>query len=103
MILFPFVEYWWFYAAFTAFVCCLLALDLGVFHRKAHSVSFQEATAWSAVWISLALAFNYALYHYAVWRFDNSPRLSAIAGFNSQAEARQVALEFLTGYVVEKS
>ena len=41
--LFPFAEYWWFYAAFTGFVLLMLALDLGVFHRHAHRVSFREA------------------------------------------------------------
>ncbi len=38
MILFPFAEYWWFYAAFTVFILSMLALDLGVFHRKEHTV-----------------------------------------------------------------
>ena len=41
--LFPFTDYWWAYLAFTAFVLFLLALDLGVFHRHAHEVSFREA------------------------------------------------------------
>ena len=60
--LFPFAEYWWFYAAFTGFVLLLLALDLGVFHRKAHAVSMKEATIWTIIWIGLSLAFNYGLY-----------------------------------------
>jgi tellurite resistance protein TerC len=59
--LFPFAEYWWFYLGFTAFVFFLLALDLGVFHRKAHEVSFREAATWSVVWVALALGFNYLL------------------------------------------
>ncbi len=63
--LFPLAEYWWFYAAFIAFVLMLLALDLGVFHRKAHAVSFRESAIWTVVWVALALAFNYALYQYA--------------------------------------
>ena len=46
--------------ASPAFVLLLLVLDLGVFHRTAHVVSFKEATAWSLVWVSLALVFNYA-------------------------------------------
>ena len=57
--LFPFGEYWWFYAGFTGGVLLLLAIDLGVFHREAHEVRFREA-AWSAVWVSLALLFNVA-------------------------------------------
>ena len=48
VLLFPFGEYWWFYAAFLALVLVLLSLDLGVFHRRAHVVSFRESLAWSA-------------------------------------------------------
>ena len=65
MTYFPFADYWWFYAGFTGFVLLLLALDLGVFHRKAHAVSFREASLWSVVWIATALAFNYGFYRYA--------------------------------------
>ncbi len=102
-LLFPMGEYWWFYAAFTMFVLGLLALDLGVFHRQAHDVSFKEAAAWSIVWVTLSLLFNYGLYEYARYRFSVSERLLAIPGFDPQASAEQVALEFLTGYIVEKS
>ncbi len=102
-LLFPFAEYWWFYAAFTAFVLMMLALDLGVFHRKAHAVGFREATAWSVAWISLALIFNYLLYLYSSWRFAQVPRLTSIPGFSPDAAARQVSLEFLTGYMIEKA
>ena len=49
MILFPFQDYWWFYLAFTAFVLAVLALDLGVFHKKAHEVSFKEASIWTTI------------------------------------------------------
>jgi tellurite resistance protein TerC len=89
-VLFPIAEYWWAYAAFTAGVVALLALDLGVFHRRAHAVSVREAAAWSSVWVVLALAFNYGFYRYAV------------ASFGAEAGAR-LGLEFLTGYIVEKS
>ena len=103
MTFFPFAEYWWFYLAFTGFVVALLALDLGVFHRKAHAVSFREASIWSVIWIGLALAFNFGFYQYAAWKFARDPRLLQIAGFDPEAAARQVGLEFLTGYVVEKT
>src|SRR3990172_3304625 len=46
------------WGAFTLFVLCLLALDLGVFHRKAHAVGPREALGWSLFWIALALLFN---------------------------------------------
>lgn len=72
----------WFWILFNAFVLVLLALDLGVFHRKAHAVSTKEAAAWSVVWITLALLFNIGVYF--------------VAG-------REPALEFLTGYLIEKS
>ncbi len=103
VFLFPFADYWWLYAAFTGFVLLMLALDLGVFHREAHVVSFREAAAWSAVWVALALVFNYVLYLYAAGRFPADERLMAIPGFDPAASARQVGLEFLTGYIVEKS
>lgn len=101
--LFPFVDYWWFYLCFTGFVLMLLALDLGVFHRKAHEVSFKEAATWSVVWVTLALVFNFLLYQYALWKFPQDARLMSIPGFDPAAAAWRVSLEFLTGYVVEKS
>ncbi len=101
--LFPFAQYWWFYAAFTGLVLMLLALDLGVFHRRAREVSIREATAWTAFWIVLSLAFNYLFYRYMLGAFARDPRLQAIAGFDATAAARQAGLEFLAGYVVEKA
>ena len=67
---------------FTLFVLAMLALDLGVFHRKAHEVGVRESLAWTAVWILLALAFNLGVY----------------AWFGPER-----GLEFLTGYLVEKA
>jgi len=101
--LFPFAQFWWIYGLFTLAVLALLAVDLGVFHRKAHAVSFREASIWSAVWVALALVFVYSLYQFSLWHFARDPRLAAIPGFSPADGARQVALEFLTGYVIEKS
>ena len=103
MILFPFAEYWWFYAGFTLFVLVLLALDLGVFHKKAHEVSLKESSIWTTVWISLALVFNYLFYLYAQWRFTTDEKYLSIAGFDPAAQAKMTALEFLTGFLIEKS
>jgi len=103
IILFPFAEYWLFYVGFTTFVLLMLALDLGVFHREAHEVTFKESLIWSIVWISLALIFNFLFYKYAGWKFETDPRLLAIPGFDGEAAAKQVGLEFLTGFIVEKS
>ena len=69
-------------AVFTVFVLGMLAIDLGVFHRRAHRISMREAMAWSAFWIVLSLAFNYGLY---------------------RLRGPEVGLQFLTGYVIEKS
>jgi tellurite resistance protein TerC len=100
VLLFPFAEYWWFYAGFTAFVLVVLALDLGVFHREAHEVSAREAAVWSAVWVALALLFNYLFYRYMVWHF---PQVPTLAGMDHADLARTAGLEFLAGYVVEKA
>ncbi|KAF0129169.1 MAG: tellurite resistance protein TerC [Bacteroidetes bacterium] len=71
-----------FWILFNAFVLLMLALDLGVFHRKSHEVSVKEALTWTVVWIFLAMVFNTVLYF---WR------------------GQQQALEFFTGYLVEKA
>jgi tellurite resistance protein TerC len=70
------------WAVFTAFVLVMLALDLGVFHRKAHVVRFREALLWSVFWVSLALLF-------AVWVYHDL--------------GSELALQFLTGYLIEQS
>ncbi len=103
MILFPFSDYWWFYVGFTLFILVVLALDLGVFHKKAHEVSFKESSIWTAIWISMALLFNYLFYIYAQYRFSTHERYTSIPGFDVDAQAKTSALEFLTGFVIEKS
>ncbi|WP_281503912.1 TerC family protein [Aromatoleum anaerobium] len=81
----------WMWAAFVAFVLAMLALDLFVFGgRKAHKVSVKEAALWSLVWVSLAVLFNAALW----WYLD---------GTVGRDVADSKALEFLTGYLIEKS
>lgn len=76
---------------FNLFILALLALDLGVFHRKVKAVSIQEAIIWSVVWIALSFLFNLGLF---LWVKENT---------GSSSEAMRVSLEFLTGYVVEKA
>lgn len=70
------------WGGFVIFVLAMLALDLGVFHRKAHEVPLKEALVWSVVWITLALVFNVGVYYW----FGTEP-----------------ALQFLTGYLIEKA
>ncbi len=82
----------WLWIGFNVFVLAMLALDLGVFHRKAHVISIKEATIWSVVWISMALLFNLGLYFF----WDKISPASAYS--NSEA-----ALAFFTGYLLEKS
>jgi len=82
----------WLWVGFNVFVLAMLALDLGVFHRKSHAVSGKEAVIWSVVWITLSLAFNVVIYFF----WDRMMPGSAYT--NSEA-----ALSFLTGYLIEKS
>lgn len=89
-MLFPFADYWWFYALFTLFVLAMLAIDLGVFNRKAHAVSLKEASIWSVVWVTLAMIFCFVFYQYTLGKFG--PEI-----------AKTASLEFLTGYIIEYS
>lgn len=72
----------WFWVGFNVLVLALLALDLGVFHRKAHAVGLREAATWSVVWVTLALLFGLGIYLYA---------------------GSEPGLEYLTGYLLEKA
>lgn len=72
----------WLWVGFNLFILAMLALDLGVFHRRNHTVTFKESMTWTGVWIALALIFNLGVWHFA---------------------GAQKGLEFFTGYVIEKS
>lgn len=82
----------WLWVGFNLFVLAMLAVDLGIFHRKAHAVSVREATIWSVVWISLAMLFNVGIYFF--WHV-----LSPTSTYNNS----EAALAFFTGYLIEKS
>ena len=82
----------WLWTGFNLFVLAMLALDLGVFHRKAHEVSTKEALTWSVVWISLSLVFNALIYLFWDRMMPNSSYTNSEAG-----------LAFLTGYLIEKA
>lgn len=71
-----------FWIGFNVFVLLMLALDLGVFNRKSHKISIKEAMIWTGVWITLAMCFNVFIYYW-------------------QGEVK--ALEFFTGYIIEKA
>jgi tellurite resistance protein TerC len=70
------------WAGFNVFVLGMLALDLGVFHRKSHTVTVREALTWTGVWVTLSLFFNLFIYYYF---------------------GEEKAVEFFTGYLIEKS
>jgi len=72
----------WLWIGFNVFILVMLALDLGVFHRKAHVVTIKESLTWTGIWVALALAFNVGVAYYM---------------------GNDKALEFFTGYVIEKS
>jgi len=72
----------WLWIGFNAFVLLMLAVDLGMFHRRARAISLGEAAAWSVVWVVVSLAFNLGILHW----YGKTP-----------------ALEFFTGYLIEKS
>lgn len=72
----------WFWVCFNLFILGMLALDLGVFHRSAHEVSFREAAVWTGVWVTLALTFAVGIYFY--W-------------------GQEPALAFATGYLIEET
>lgn len=72
----------WFWVGFIALVLALLALDLGVFHRKAHTFSYKEALGWSLFWIALGLLFSLFVF----WQIGT-----------------QAGIDYLTGYIIEKS
>jgi tellurite resistance protein TerC len=72
--------WWWF--GFNALILVLLALDLGVFNRRAHAVGMREALSWSAVWVTLALAFG---------------------AWVGTSMGKQAMLEFYSGYLIEQA
>ncbi|MEO5767636.1 MAG: hypothetical protein ABIS92_04740, partial [Polyangia bacterium] len=72
----------WLWGIFAGVVVTMLAIDLGIFHRKAHVIRFREAATWSAVWIGLALSFNVLVY----FRFGSNR-----------------ALEFFQAWLIEKA
>ena len=72
----------WAWVGFNVFILVMLFIDLGLFNRKAHAISYKEATIWSVIWITLALLFSGGVF----WHLGN-----------------QKGLEYITGYLIEKS
>lgn len=92
----------WAWFIFVSFVLLMLALDLGVFHRKSHVVGMKEALTWSSVWITLGLLFSILVYFaYENHWFELGNSRDAVDGVINNG--RLAATKYLTGYVVEKS
>jgi tellurite resistance protein TerC len=92
----------WIWIGFILFVLAMLALDLGVFHRKAHVVSVREALIWSGVWVALALAFGAFVYFgYENHWMGLGNSLDAVDGAINDGESATV--KYITGYIIEKS
>src|SRR4051794_17312879 len=72
----------WHWIGFIAVVLVVIAIDLGVFHRKAHIVQFKEALMWTFIWFGLAMAFTFGLSHF---------------------RTHEESLQFFTGYIIELS
>jgi tellurite resistance protein TerC len=83
---------WIFWFLFNLFVLAMLALDLGVFHRKKHIVGFREALGWTLLWIALAGAFAVLIYFFG----------HTITGHRVRPNS-ELSLEFITGYLIEES
>lgn len=92
----------WPWLIFIGFVFAMLAIDLGVFHRKSHEVGFRESLMWSAVWITLGLAFSGLVYlGYEKHWFGLGSTIDAVD--RMQNNGYLAATKYLTAYVVEKS
>ena len=92
----------WAWVIFIGFVFAMLALDLGVFHRKSHVVGFKESLGWSAVWITLGLSFSVLVYFaYDRHWFDLGNSMDAVDKVVNTGNL--AATKYLTAYVVEKS
>jgi tellurite resistance protein TerC len=72
----------WLWVGFFTFIAFMLALDLGVFNRKAHTITFKEASIWTCLWVSLAFAFGAGVYFYM---------------------GKEMALQYITGYLIEEA
>jgi tellurite resistance protein TerC len=101
--IFPFVDFWPFYLIFSIGVAILLWGSLRTVYKKTHEVSIREATVSALSWFGIAMLFNVILYFFTAWHLGRDPHVVATYGASAEALARQTALEFLSGYLVEKS
>lgn len=97
----------WAYVGFIALVIFFLALDLGVFHREAHEVTMKESITWSAIWLTCGLAFTTFVYFAYEGKWVglglDTPVYQDGAIILGEVSGATAAIQYLTGYVVEKS
>ena len=98
----------WFWLGFLLLVASFLALDLGVFHRKAHAVSVKEALIWSVVWVGTSFAFSIFIYfayahHWLGLGMENKAAAESLRDIRFGLDGHQAWLKYVTGYVVEWS
>jgi tellurite resistance protein TerC len=97
----------WAYIGFIALVMVFLALDLGVFHREAHEVSMKESITWSCIWLACGVSFTAFIYY--AYQFHwlglglETPTYAGGAIVLAEVTGGTAAIQYLTGYIVEKS
>jgi tellurite resistance protein TerC len=101
--IFPFAEFWPLYTFFVIVIALLLWLSLRLNAARVHEVSIREATITALSWFGVALLFNVMLYLFTWWRLEQHPEIVTALGDTADSLARSTALEFLSGYLVEKS
>jgi tellurite resistance protein TerC len=101
--IFSFAEFWPLYLLFSLVVAGILLTSLRAFHRQPEEISIRKAGISALSWFGLALAFNVFLYFLTYWHLSHRPELTAALGGTADSLARQTALEFLSGYLLEKS
>ena len=97
----------WAYIGFIALVMVFLALDLGVFHREAHEVSMKESITWSCIWLACGVSFTAFIYYAYQYHWLGlgleTPTYAGGAIVLAEVTGATAAIQYLTGYIVEKS
>ena len=101
--IFPFETFWPFYLIFSVGVGTVLFISLKTFSSKPHEVSIREATISALGWFGFAILFDVVLFFYTRWHLSTEPALVMVMGSTPDVLARRTALEFFSGYLVEKS
>ena len=101
--IFPFAEFWPVYVLFSVVVAVILWGSLKAFHGQPEEISIRKASLSALSWFGLALIFNLILYFFTYAHLTDSPEITTALGGTAESLARQTALEFLSGYLLEKS